>query len=718
MRTIDAAFTRLARSFDAGVATRVRMVRKSDGWTVDLTDHCETNWVRGVQYAAGLDNNTITFTIELIRAVAENTINPLRASKANRDGTTAAPVLALKRLVIVDVQVLPPEGAADADNWIELVRGYVDRIDIGSAENTIKLECRDESARFIDRWQEYERNWPATIPDPLQDVLQDLLDTATYDPGPWISGYTRAVGDLRRPTADNGYLYRCTTSGSSGATEPTWSLTPGGTTNDGTAVWTNVGAMPAAAWSAGATARLGQLVRPTTRNGYMYQCTTAGTTGGAEPTWPTTYAGTVSDNGVVWTLIEEMPDVYTPVSPSWSVTRASADDYGLPPQSYWDIVRAFVDQIGWDFRFRWVDGSSRRRPTLRSLDTLDTSDPYTLNGDAGTFEASEYEIISDISFASEHVRNIVEVIYADGPETGPRQQTRLRLEDAVSIAAYGPQFCQMTLDSAGLINSATEASKLAQLALDALAQPTMSLAVRVPLMPWIEPGDGIKLAPRVEDAVFDSTSGDDDTLIAFVEGVSHRTSEGQGTTELQLRAVKRTYNGSNQTDGVVPLQVGKMMNREARARVGKTPTFKRPGDVYAVLYQDTAQTGVSFGKSGAQITLDGTHRDVSGNVVGGLFEAPVDGDYSIAFTVTLDTAPAAGTEIYLWVSSDGGGRIQSHSAIGSGLAGDPSIRFTVSGVLHMAAGDALTPVLGCDPTSTLTIVAGLTDTFMTVRLVR
>lgn len=717
MIPISTALSRLARSFDAGVATRVRMIRKSDGWTVDLSDHCDTNWVRGITYGAGIDNNTATFTVDLLGSVGENTINPLRTSKANRNGTTAAPVLAVKRLVVVDVQVLPPEGIADASNWVELVRGYVDRISIGA--DGVRLECRDESARFIDRWQEYERNWPSTIPDDLEDVLQALLDTATYDPGPWIGGYSRVVGDLRRPTVHNGYLYRCTTSGTSHATtEPTWNLTPGGTTTDGTATWTNVGAMPAAAWSAGATARLGQLVRPTIRNGYMYQCTTAGTTGGGEPTWGTTYASTTSDNGVVWTLIEDMPDVSVPVLSSWSVTRAAADDYGLPPQSYWDIVRAFVDQIGWDFRFRWVDADSRRRPTLRSIDTTDPADEYTQNGDAGIFTASQYEILSDIEFSAEHVRNIVEVVYFDGPETGPRQQKKRRLEDGDSIAAYGPQFCQLTLDSAGLINSATEADKLALTVLDALSKPMMMLSIRVPFMPWIEPGDGIKIEPRPEDALFDSTSGDDSTLIAYVEGVSHRTDDGQGSTELQLRAIQQSYNSANQSDGYVPLQVGKMMNREARARVGKGPTFKRPGDVYAVLYQDTAQTGVSFGKSGTTITLDGTHRDVSGNVSGGAFEAPVDGDYSIAFTVTLDTAPAAGTEVYLWVSSSGGGRIQSHSAVGSGLAGDPNIRFTVSGVLHMAVGDLLSPTLGCDPTSTLTIVAGLTDTYMTVRLVR
>lgn len=46
----------------------------------------------------------------------------------------------------------------------------------------------------------------------------------------------------------------------------------------------------------------GNVVQPTIPNGYVYQCTTGGTTGaGADPTWPTTPGGTVADGGVTWT---------------------------------------------------------------------------------------------------------------------------------------------------------------------------------------------------------------------------------------------------------------------------------------------------------------------------------------------------------------------------------------------------------------------------------
>jgi hypothetical protein len=52
-------------------------------------------------------------------------------------------------------------------------------------------------------------------------------------------------------------------------------------------------------WQASRAYSLGDRVIPTTPNGHYYQCTTAGTSGAAAPTWPT--SGTVNDGTVVWT---------------------------------------------------------------------------------------------------------------------------------------------------------------------------------------------------------------------------------------------------------------------------------------------------------------------------------------------------------------------------------------------------------------------------------
>ncbi len=54
-------------------------------------------------------------------------------------------------------------------------------------------------------------------------------------------------------------------------------------------------------WAASTAYTTSDYVIPTTANGRLYKCTTAGTSAGSEPTWPTTVGGTVSDGTAVWT---------------------------------------------------------------------------------------------------------------------------------------------------------------------------------------------------------------------------------------------------------------------------------------------------------------------------------------------------------------------------------------------------------------------------------
>jgi hypothetical protein len=93
----------------------------------------------------------------------------------------------------------------------------------------------------------------------------------------------------------------CTTGGTSDATEPLWKLALNANTNESTVVWKTHSPLKTGVWLASTAYVLGDIVSPTAFDKRRYVCTTAGTSGGSEPTWNTTIDVTTADNTVVWT---------------------------------------------------------------------------------------------------------------------------------------------------------------------------------------------------------------------------------------------------------------------------------------------------------------------------------------------------------------------------------------------------------------------------------
>lgn len=60
----------------------------------------------------------------------------------------------------------------------------------------------------------------------------------------WAPSRAQSVGDWTIPVVWNGLIYRCTTAGTTGTAEPTWPTGTGATVSDGSAVWTMYGAHP------------------------------------------------------------------------------------------------------------------------------------------------------------------------------------------------------------------------------------------------------------------------------------------------------------------------------------------------------------------------------------------------------------------------------------------------------------------------------------------
>ena len=124
----------------------------------------------------------------------------------------------------------------------------------------------------------------------------------------WAASTAYSLGDRRLSTGTVpalGIHFEVTTAGTSGGTEPTWNTTVGGTTSDGSVTWTTRGS--AAVWVLSTAYVVGDRVVATTsaiasRRALVFECTTAGTSGGTEPSWSTTVGGTQTDNTVTWTV--------------------------------------------------------------------------------------------------------------------------------------------------------------------------------------------------------------------------------------------------------------------------------------------------------------------------------------------------------------------------------------------------------------------------------
>jgi len=85
---------------------------------------------------------------------------------------------------------------------------------------------------------------------------------------------------------------------------------------------------PANSWGTSRAATtayvVGNVVRPASGNGYLYQCSTAGTTGSGLPTYPTVVGQTVTDGTAVWTCVGRAIIVFSGATVQWTASTISA----------------------------------------------------------------------------------------------------------------------------------------------------------------------------------------------------------------------------------------------------------------------------------------------------------------------------------------------------------------------------------------------------------
>jgi type IV pilus assembly protein PilY1 len=150
----------------------------------------------------------------------------------------------------------------------------------------------------------------------------NLLNFINYPSSKWQATHIYSVNDIVTPTSGSTSEYVCITAGTSGSTQPTWPTTAGSTVTDGTVVWQ----LAAKTWTAHTAYSAGDVVVPTTGGAMTYDCVTAGTSGGSQPSWPDgSTSTTVTDGTVVWKMRSILTIVQDTVKQVLSVMRDSVN---------------------------------------------------------------------------------------------------------------------------------------------------------------------------------------------------------------------------------------------------------------------------------------------------------------------------------------------------------------------------------------------------------
>jgi len=241
----------------------------------------------------------------------------------------------------------------------ECLRGLKDEFDRFFHAGILKIYLDSDRyifgqcvSRSFSPWDGNENalSWDATFScfDPrwIDSTLVDETVTVTGTVALWEAGEDYAAAAPIVFPGDNAHKYKAQSAGMSGPSEPGTPYT-------------------ATAWTAEAVIEEGDVIRPTTANGYVYEATTVagdGETGTTEPDWGTTPDATTVDNDITWTCRDEFSDSNTE---KWESTR----EYLLD-----DVVIPSVPS-GWMYVCTRAGESGSTEPTWPETEDATVDDP-------------------------------------------------------------------------------------------------------------------------------------------------------------------------------------------------------------------------------------------------------------------------------------------------------------------------------------------------------
>lgn len=205
--------------------------------------------------------------------------------------------------------------------------------------------------------------------------------------------------------------------------------------------------------------------------------------------------------------------LYVPVSPGANVTT-----YRQQKMSVMDALQDLVQQIGWDVRFKWDDGTSAFRLTLSEPPRTKTVPDYT-------FGPSTYHDITRASLDITNVRNVIVGSYRNSADLGNRAV--VTVSDGPSITKYGRRFFYIQEADVSPIDTSAEMTTMLNGALADLKDPKAEQEVD---MPFFWPGDISDLYRYSPNLVHYNSNQD----IAVVE-LTHELTRNSHRTRVLVR---------------------------------------------------------------------------------------------------------------------------------------------------------------------------------------
>lgn len=179
--------------------------------------------------------------------------------------------------------------------------------------------------------------------------------------------------------------------------------------------------------------------------------------------------------------------------PAGDATAFAIIEYEQQRQSLFDAVKVLADQIGYDIRYRYHEGSGINDFVL-VLEEPDRTPVST----ALTVTKSMMLKSPLISFNDAYIRNYIVVVY--NGQDGKRENVFEK--DDTSINAYGRRWMEISEESSSQIDTEAEATALAAAALADLKDPIAQFNLQIPFFYPLQLKDYITI--EADDVYFDS----------------------------------------------------------------------------------------------------------------------------------------------------------------------------------------------------------------------